>query len=146
MHYNFHDPGPALFSILLLESASQRKIPIMIKLRSWFHPAYACAIYHFGVIKQRGIRKEIDRKLRSDMNEWSYHVERENMRTLEFISMLRRISINGTMLFCCSRTRRCVWSGEEFGRINVGTIVFILTLIETRSRTKSGINCKSCAG
>lgn len=123
----------------------QRKIPITIKLRSWFYPAHACVIYHFGVIKQKEIRKEIDRKLCSDTNEWSYHVERKYMRTLEFISMLQRISINGTMSFRCSRTRRCVWSGEKFGRINVGTIVFILTLIETRPRTKSGTNCKSLA-
>lgn len=60
-------------------SNQQRKIPITIKLRSWFYPAHACVIYHFGVIKQRGIRKEIDRKLCSDTNEWSYHVERENI-------------------------------------------------------------------
>lgn len=81
------------------------------------------------------IRGEFDRKIRGDTNEWLCRVERENTRTL--LVMLQRASIEATTLFRCSRTTRHVL-GDKFGRIDVGTIILTLTLIETRPRTKSG--------
>lgn len=88
----------------------------------------AYVVYHVGVIEQREIRRESDRELRGDTNEWLYRVERENMRTLEYSSHAsKNIDQRDNVISLFTYTTLYIRSDEEFGRINVGTIVFTLS-------------------
>lgn len=62
----------------------------------------------------------------------------ENVRV--FVNASKNIDQRDDVISLFAHTSLCVWGGEEFGRINVGTIVFTLTLIETKPRTKNGTN------
>lgn len=84
----------------------------------------------------RKIRREFDRKIHGDTNEWLCRVGRENMRIL-FVTVWKSIDRRDNIsLFAHDAT--CARNGDKFGRIDVGTIILTLTLIETRPRTESG--------
>lgn len=117
MHYNFprFQPGFVL-SVLSLESTCEEKIliAILVVIKSLLSQTWWNC---FTGIK---IRRESDRKICGDTNEWLHHVKKENMRIL-FV-MLQRASTDVIIsLFAHDAARQCARNGDKFGRIDVGT-------------------------